>query len=52
MRSLSARLVLAFALISLVGIGLAVLFVRQMAATQFDAFVLEQRRTAFGGINP
>jgi signal transduction histidine kinase len=47
MGSLTTRLVLAFAVISLAGIGLAALFVRQLVATQFDAFVLEQRRDAF-----
>jgi signal transduction histidine kinase len=47
MRSLSTRLVLAFALISLAGIGLAAIFVRQLVTTQFDAFVLEQRRATF-----
>lgn len=47
MRSLSTRLILAFALTSLVGIGLAALFVRQLVTDQFDDFVLEQRRTEF-----
>ncbi len=37
---------LAFALTSLAGIGLAALFVRQFVATEFDAFVLTQRRDA------
>ncbi len=45
MRSLSTRLVLAFALTSLVGIGLAALFVRQLVTNQFDAFMLQQRRS-------
>ncbi|MCX7790723.1 MAG: ATP-binding protein [Chloroflexaceae bacterium] len=47
MQSLSTRLILAFALISLVGIGLAALFVRQLVNNQFDNFVLEQRRSEF-----
>jgi signal transduction histidine kinase len=47
MRSLSTRLILAFAITSLVGIGLAALFVRQLVNDQFDDFVLEQRRTEF-----
>jgi signal transduction histidine kinase len=37
---------LAFALISLVGIGLAALFIRQFVVTEFDAYVLTQRRDA------
>jgi signal transduction histidine kinase len=47
MRSLSARLVLAFALTSLAGIALAALLVRQFVVQEFDAYVLEQRRSAF-----
>jgi signal transduction histidine kinase len=47
MRSLSTRLALAFALIGLVSIGLAALFVRQFVTTQFDSFVVEQRQTEF-----
>jgi signal transduction histidine kinase len=47
MRSLSTRLILAFAVTSLVGISLAALFVRQLVADQFDDFVLEQRRSEF-----
>ncbi len=47
MGKLSTRLALAFALTSLVGIGLAAVFVRQLVASQFDAFVVEQRRTEF-----
>ncbi len=47
MRSLSTRLILAFAITSLVGIGLAALFVRQLVNDQFDDFVLEQRRSEF-----
>jgi signal transduction histidine kinase len=47
MRSLSTRLALAFALTSLVGIGLAALFVRQLVSDQFDSFVVEQRRAEF-----
>ena len=47
MRSLSARLVLAFALTSLVGIGLAALFVRQFVTNQFDSYVLEESQGQF-----
>lgn len=47
MHRLSTRLALAFALTSLVGIGLAALFVRQLVTTQFNSFVVEQRRAEF-----
>ncbi|NJN19847.1 MAG: histidine kinase, partial [Oscillochloris sp.] len=47
MRSLSTRLALAFALTSLVGIGLAAFFVRQLVSTQFDSFIVEQRQAEF-----
>ncbi|WP_129672106.1 cell wall metabolism sensor histidine kinase WalK [Candidatus Chloroploca sp. Khr17] len=47
MKSLTTRLVLAFAITSLASIGLAAIFVRQFVTTQFDAYVLEQRRDAF-----
>jgi|GEM_PF-2232021 hypothetical protein len=47
MRSLATRLALAFALVSLAGIGLAALFVRQLVVSEFDTFVREQRRSAF-----
>jgi signal transduction histidine kinase len=47
MRTLSTKLVLAFALTSLAGIALAALFIRQFVVAEFDAYVLEQRRAAF-----
>jgi signal transduction histidine kinase len=47
MRSLSTKLVLAFALTSLAGIALAALFVRQFVASEFYAYVLDQRRDDF-----
>ncbi|NCC31153.1 MAG: HAMP domain-containing protein [Chloroflexia bacterium] len=47
MKSLTTRLVLAFAITSLASLGLAAIFVRQFVTTQFDAYVLEQRRDAF-----
>lgn len=47
MRSLSAKLILAFALTSLAGIALAALLVRQFVLQEFDAYVLEQRRDTF-----
>lgn len=47
MRSLTLRLVLAFALTSLASIGLAAFLMRQFVTTQFDAYVLEQRRASF-----
>ncbi len=47
MRTLSTKLVVAFALTSLAGIALAALFIRQFVAAEFDAYVLNQRRTAF-----
>ncbi len=47
MRSLTTRLVLAFALTSLTAIGLVALFVRPFVTSQFDAYVLDQRRSEF-----
>ncbi|NTU85561.1 MAG: HAMP domain-containing protein, partial [Chloroflexales bacterium] len=47
MRSLSTKLVLAFALTSLAGIALAAFFVRQSVVNEFDAYVLQQRRDEF-----
>ena len=47
MRSLSTKLVLAFALTSLAGIALAAIFVRQSVVSEFDAYVLQQRRDEF-----
>lgn len=47
MRSLTSKLALAFALTSLAGIVLAAIFVRQFVVTEFDAYVLEQRRADF-----
>lgn len=44
LRSLATRLILAFALTSLVGIGLAALLVRQFVTNEFDTFLLEQQR--------
>jgi hypothetical protein len=43
----SSRVVRTFALTSLVGIGLAVLFVRQSVTTKFDTFVLAQHCDEF-----
>jgi signal transduction histidine kinase len=47
MRTLSTKLVVAFALTSLAGIALAALFIRQFVVAEFDAYVLNQRRDAF-----
>jgi signal transduction histidine kinase len=47
MRTLSTKLVLAFALTSLLAIGLAALLIRQLVVAEFDAYVLDQRRSAF-----
>jgi signal transduction histidine kinase len=47
MRSLTTRLVLAFALTSLASIGLAAFLMRYLVMTQFDAYVLERRRAEF-----
>ncbi len=47
MRSLSTKLVLAFALTSLAGIALVALFLRESVVSEFDAYVLQQRRTEF-----
>jgi signal transduction histidine kinase len=47
MRSLSIRLVLAFLLTSVVGVGLAALFIQQLVVDGFDDFLLEQRRDDF-----
>lgn len=47
MRSLLAKLLLAFALTSLTGIALAALFVRQLVTNEFDTYVLSQRRADF-----
>jgi signal transduction histidine kinase len=46
MRSLSLKLVLAFALTSLVGMALAALFVRQFVVREFDAYLVTQQREA------
>lgn len=47
MRSLSTKLALAFAIISVVGIVLAALFVRQLVTNEFDSYVRTQRMTTF-----
>ena len=47
MRSLTLKLVLAFLLISVVGIGLAAVLARLATAREFDRFVLGQLRTEF-----
>lgn len=47
MRTLSTKLIVAFALTSLVGIALAALLIRQFVVAEFDAYVLNQRRDAF-----
>jgi signal transduction histidine kinase len=47
MRTLSTKLILAFALTSLAGIALAALLIRQFVVAEFDAYVLNQRRSAF-----
>ncbi len=47
MRSLAAKLMLAFLVASIAGIVLAAIFIRQFVAQQFNDVVLAQHRTAF-----
>lgn len=47
MRSLSVRLVLAFLLTSVVGVGLAAFFIRQLVVDSFNDYLFEQRRDDF-----
>jgi signal transduction histidine kinase len=47
MRSLTAKLVLAFLLTSVAGVALASLFIRQFVTREFDSYVIEQQRTEF-----
>ena len=47
MRSLRVKLVAAFLLTSVLGIGLSALFIRQFVVREFDEYVITQRRTNF-----
>jgi signal transduction histidine kinase len=47
MRSLRVKLVAAFVLTSVLGIGLSALFIRQFVVREFDDYVIAQRRTDF-----
>jgi signal transduction histidine kinase len=47
MRSLTVKLILAFLLISVVGIGLAAVFARAVTGREFDRFVMDRARGEF-----
>jgi signal transduction histidine kinase len=47
MRSLTAKLILAFLVASVAGVVLAAIFIRQFVAQQFNDYVLGQHRAAF-----
>ncbi len=45
MRSLRVKLIAAFLLTSVLGVGLSALFIRQFVVREFDEYVIEQRRS-------
>jgi two-component system, OmpR family, sensor histidine kinase BaeS len=47
MRSLTVKLILAFLLISVIGIGLAAVFARAVTGRAFDSFVMDRARSEF-----
>ena len=47
MRSLTFKMVLAFLLTSIAGMGLAAIFIRQSVTTEFDSYVIAQQRADF-----
>lgn len=47
MRSLTLKLILAFVLISVIGIGLAAVFARAVTGRAFDSFVMDRARSEF-----
>lgn len=47
MRSLTAKLILAFLLVSVIGIGLAAVFARAVTGREFDRFIMDRARSEF-----
>ena len=47
MRSLTVKLILAFLLISVIGIGLAAVIARAATGRQFDRFIMDRTRSEF-----
>ena len=44
MRSLAVKLILAFLLVSVIGIGLAAVFARAVTGREFDRFIMDSAR--------
>lgn len=47
MRSLRVKLIMAFVLTSVLGIGISAFFIQQFVVREFDDYVINQRRTTF-----